>query len=106
MGAALAGSMFGVIAEVDGELAGMGRVIGDGAMYFHVHDVVVAPRHQSAGVGKALMHAVIDRLLETATPDAKISLFAADGAADFYRRLGFEPSARGMRRVLKDLPRS
>jgi GNAT superfamily N-acetyltransferase len=105
MEAALAGSIFGVIAEIDGELAGMGRVLGDGAMYYHVHDVVVAPRHQGAGVGKAIMLAIIDRLLETAPPDAKISLFAADGKAEFYAGLGFEASDRGMRRVLKDLRR-
>lgn len=106
MEAALAGSIFGVIAEVDGELAGMGRVLSDGAMYYHVHDVVVSPRHQGAGVGKAIMHAIIDRLLETAPPNAKISLFAADGKTEFYTRLGFELSDRGMRRVLKDLRRS
>lgn len=103
---ALAGSLFGVIAEADGELAGMGRVVGDGAMYFYVHDMVVSPRHQGKGVGKAMMEAIIDRLVETAPPGAKAFLFAADGKAEFYRRLGFEPSPKGMSRLIADFRRS
>jgi GNAT superfamily N-acetyltransferase len=102
METALACSLFGVIAEAGGELAGMGRVVGDGAMYFYVHDVVVSPRHQGAGVGKAMMDAIVARLLEIAPPGAKAFLFAADGKAEFYRRLGFEPSARGMSRLIAD----
>lgn len=106
MEAALANSLFGVVAEIDGHLAGMGRVVGDGAMYFYVHDVVVSPAHQGAGVGKAMMEAIIDRLVEIAPAGAKVFLFAADGKADFYRRLGFEPSAKGMSRLIADPQRS
>jgi GNAT superfamily N-acetyltransferase len=102
MEAGLAGSLFGVIAEIDGKLAGMGRVVGDGAMYFYVHDVVVSPTYQGKGVGKAMMDAIIAHLLESAPPGAKVFLFAADGKAEFYRRLGFEPSTKGMSRLIAD----
>lgn len=105
MDTALAGSLFGAVAHVDGALAGMGRVVGDGAMYFYVHDVVVAQRFQGAGIGKAMMEAIMARLTSTAPAGAKAFLFAAEGKAQFYRRLGFAPSSKGMSVLIEDLRR-
>jgi ribosomal protein S18 acetylase RimI-like enzyme len=103
METALAGSLFGVVAEADGELAGMGRVVGDGAMYFYVHDVVVAPASQGLGVGKQMMDAIIAHLVRVAPSGAKVFLFAADGKDGFYRRLGFQHSSKGMSALIEDL---
>jgi ribosomal protein S18 acetylase RimI-like enzyme len=33
-------------------LVGMGRVIGDNAIYLHIQDVVVHPAYQRGGIGK------------------------------------------------------
>src|ERR1700760_1428846 len=37
------------------EIVGMGRIIGDGAWYFHIVDMAVLPSHQRKGIGDAIL---------------------------------------------------
>ena len=67
--ASLERSLFCCVALDGDEAVGMGRVVGDGAIYFYVQDVAVAP------------------------PQAFVGLFAAAGTEPFYRRFGFEAHA-------------
>lgn len=94
---ALSGSLFQVVAHVDGDLAGMARIVGDGAIFFYVQDVVVDPRFQGRGVGASLMSATVDWLAANAPPKAYAHLFAAEGKEHFYRRYGFVTTPKGMR---------
>jgi GNAT superfamily N-acetyltransferase len=94
--AALAASLFHVVAEIDGEIVGMARVVGDGAMFFYVQDVVVAPEHQGKGVGACLIRAIRDWLIANAPPMAQVFVIEAEGRRDFYRKLGFEPTGKGL----------
>ncbi len=94
--AALAASLFHVVAEIDGETVGMARVVGDGAMFFYVQDVVVAPRHQAKGIGARLIQAIRDWLIANAPPMAQAFVFEAEGKHEFYRKLGFEPTGKGL----------
>lgn len=90
-------TIFGVVVEAaDGRIAGMGRVIGDGVLYFHIHDVIVAPDFQRQGIGKMIMHAVLDYTDEKAGRNAQIALSSSKGREPFYRALGFteRPSER------------
>ena len=50
--------MFGVCAESDGQLIGMGRVIGDGGLHLYLTDVVVRPDHQNRGIGTRIVAAL------------------------------------------------
>src|SRR5256885_13642399 len=43
---ALGASLFAICAETNGEVIGMGRVIGDGGLHYYLTDVVVVPPHQ------------------------------------------------------------
>jgi GNAT superfamily N-acetyltransferase len=95
--AALANSLFHVVAEIDGEIVGMARVVGDGAMFFYVQDVVVTPPHQGKGVGAGLIGAVREWLAASAPPMAQVFVFAADGKQGFYQKLGFAPSDKGLK---------
>jgi GNAT superfamily N-acetyltransferase len=93
--AALSASIYSVVA-VDGTRAiGMARIVGDGAIYFYIQDVVVRPELQRRGVGTALMEAIMRYLDAKAPAGASIGLFAADGKAPFYERWGFKPRAPG-----------
>ena len=94
--AALAASLFHVVAEIDGEIVGMARVVGDGAMFFYVQDVVVAPEHQGKGVGACLIRAIRDWLIANAPPMAQVFVIEAEGRRDFYRKLGLEPTGKGL----------
>ena len=60
---ALEESVAGVVAlDDDGRAIGMGRVVGDGAMYSYVQDVVVAPEYQRRGIGTEMLRVLIDRI--------------------------------------------
>jgi ribosomal protein S18 acetylase RimI-like enzyme len=49
---------FTVCLRQQDQLVGIARVMGDGAMYFFLADLIVAPEFRSSGYGDRLMHAV------------------------------------------------
>jgi GNAT superfamily N-acetyltransferase len=91
----LAASLFGVVVTMAGTLAGSGRVIGDGGMYFSIQDVIVLPEHQRHGVGDLVMAQIWGYLRDHAAKGATIGLMAAEGRAGFYERWGFTPRPAG-----------
>jgi len=82
-------SLFHVIIRDESQLIGMGRVVGDGAMYFYIQDVVVDPNYQNSGIGTALMDQIEKYLSITATKGSTIGLLAAKGKETFYTRYGY-----------------
>ena len=53
---ALQNSIFAVTARsTTGEVIAMGRIVGDGAIYFYIQDLVVSPDVQGQGIGTAIM---------------------------------------------------
>jgi GNAT superfamily N-acetyltransferase len=87
--AGLPRTLYGVCFEYRGEAIGMGRVIGDGGVFFDVVDIAVMPDHQKKGLGKAIMDALMAYIRRTARPTAWISLMAGPGVEEFYKRYGF-----------------
>jgi len=55
--ASLANSLYHVVVVAlhDEAVIGMARVVGDGALFFYIQDVIVVPAHQGHGVGALLM---------------------------------------------------
>jgi len=85
----LANSLFHVVIYHDKALIGMGRVVGDGAMYFYIQDVIVDPSYQKQGLGTELMDTVEGYLRYTASKGSTIGLLAAKGKESFYARYGY-----------------
>lgn len=56
---ALESGLYNVLAKDDEQVVGMGRLVGDGIMYWYVQDVIVNPRYQGYGIGKAIMKRMI-----------------------------------------------
>jgi ribosomal protein S18 acetylase RimI-like enzyme len=83
-------SLFGVVAEHNKQVVGMGRVVGDGKIYFYIQDIAVLPEFQNHGVGGRIMNRLIKILEERAPEKAFIGLFAASGKEPFYRRFGLD----------------
>lgn len=96
---AIRNGIFNVVAISDGNVVGMGRLIGDGAMYWYLQDVAISPLHQGKGIGRAIVMHLIEYVKNTAIPGTQvmIGLSAAKGKDPFYEKLGFasRPSETG-----------
>jgi len=88
----------------NGKLIGVGRVIGDGAMYFYIQDIIVIPEYQKKGIGRLIMENIEDFIQKKAFNNSFIGLMAANGVKGFYTRYGFveRPDNRpGMSKLIK-----
>lgn len=83
-------SLFSIVAEKEGRLAGTTRVGGDGALFFYIMDVAVMPELQGRGIGTALMNAAIEFIKSAGSEKALTYLFTAARRSSFYGRFGFE----------------
>lgn len=82
-----------VVVEHAGRAVGMGRVIGDGGLFFQIVDMAVEPAHQGRGLGKAVMAALMAELKARAPSQAYVSLIADGEAHRLYEQFGFRPTA-------------
>lgn len=89
----LSGTWFGVHVVHGDRVVAMGRVIGDGGLFFQVVDVAVAPDHQGKGFGTQVMGALVDRLRMEAPSTAQVMLLADGTAYRLYEKFGFRRTA-------------
>ncbi|NVK55324.1 MAG: GNAT family N-acetyltransferase [Alteromonadaceae bacterium] len=87
--ASMNASLYWVSAYLDGQIVGTGRVIGDGAMYYYVQDVIVHCNHQKRGLGSQIMQSINQYLTLNCQAGSTIGLFAAQGKENFYENFGF-----------------
>lgn len=76
-------------------LVGFARATSDHAFNATIWDVVIHPKFQSKGLGKALMKYIIRQL--RSEDISNITLFADPHVVDFYRRLGFVLDPEGIK---------
>lgn len=88
---ALSASLLTVAAHDGEKTIGMARLIGDGAIYWHITEVVVLPEYQGRGVGEFMVRRLIDFARNNSILDTKISigLMAKKNKEGFYEKLGF-----------------
>jgi ribosomal protein S18 acetylase RimI-like enzyme len=89
----LPNTLFGVLILKDNQLVGMGRVIGDGGLFYQVVDIAVEQAHQRRGLGKAIVGKIVEHLKQSAPAGAHVSLIADGDAWHLYAQFGFEPTA-------------
>lgn len=99
-------SVYAVVAVSEGEVIGMGRIVGDGVMYFYIQDVAVLPEHQKKGIGAMMMERLLAYIQKCRSVNgiAFVGLFASQGNDKFYERFGFNnyaPEMTGMFRVIE-----
>ena len=98
---ALKNNLYDVVALVNDEVVGMGRLVGDGVMYWYLQEIVVLPKYQGQGIGTAIVNKLLDYITEH-TPEGNftcVGLTAAEGKEGFYERFGFAKS-RGMNKYI------
>jgi GNAT superfamily N-acetyltransferase len=99
----LKNSVFAVTVKDGNETIGMGRIVGDKAIYFYIQDIVVHPAYQGKGIGGEIMNALITYLKENAPDKAFVGLFASEGKDSFYGQYNFKdysPHMTGMFTVI------
>ncbi|MCQ8880072.1 GNAT family N-acetyltransferase [Pseudoalteromonas shioyasakiensis] len=82
-------SLFHVVIRQKQRLIGMGRVIGDGGLFFYVQDVVVSPDLQGQGIGTLIMDNIEEYLSGIAKKGATVGLFSVKGRESFYNRYSY-----------------
>lgn len=100
---ALPRSLHAVVVEADEETVGMGRVVGDGAIFFYIQDVAVLPSWQGLGIGNEILTALVEWVEGHAPDKAFLGLFAIKETVPFYERFGFGAYDHdvGMYRVIR-----
>lgn len=97
--AGLPASWCSVCLRHEGELIGMGRVVGDGGLFLFVVDIAVTPAWQGRGLGRRIMQALMDEVHARAGARTMVGLIADGSAHRLYEKFGFRlvaPEAQGM----------
>ena len=87
----LANSLFAVCVEHHSNVVAIGRVIGDGGLFYDIVDMAVVSEHQKAGLGTIVMKALLSYIDAHARPTSLVCLMANRGVAPFYEKFGFVP---------------
>ncbi|KIY63808.1 putative GNAT family acetyltransferase [Cylindrobasidium torrendii FP15055 ss-10] len=77
-------------ASGEGDIVGMGRLIGDGGWYFCVADIAVHPSHRRKGLGDVIVKALLQYIKENAPEKAFVTLSADPPGVGVYKRNGFQ----------------
>jgi len=65
---ALAADLYNVIATHGGQPIGMGRLIGDGSLYWYIQDLFINPAYQGHGIGKMIMEYLTRHIENSSVP--------------------------------------
>lgn len=100
---ALENGLFNVSAICDGKVVGMGRLVGDGAMYWYLQEIIVQPEYQGRGIGKSIVNRLFQHIKSAAMPGTiiDIGLTAVKGKEPFYEKFGFQVRATGMGQLME-----
>lgn len=104
---ALSSSVYTVVVFEDQQPVGMGRLIGDG-IYYAIVDVAVLPAYQNRGIGKNIVHMLV-QYVDTITPAesrSSVQLISEKGKEAFYEKIGFvqlptSDCGSGMRKLIR-----
>jgi ribosomal protein S18 acetylase RimI-like enzyme len=88
--AGLENSLFAVsVFHAENYIIGMGRIVGDNAIYLHIQDVIVHPEFQRQQIGKLIMDELMAYTQRVGGKNTNIGLMCSKGREDFYKAFGF-----------------
>ena len=99
---ALRNGLVNVSALYRGELVGMGRLVGDGAMYWYLQEIIVLPRFQQKGIGTMIVGHLVDyaKVHSVTGKFTTIGGVSAKGKEAFYEKMGFEIISNGIKKMV------
>jgi GNAT superfamily N-acetyltransferase len=91
------------VTDIAPEIVGMGRIIGDGAWYFHIADMAVLPSYQRKGLGDAILDHLLQHIRTHAAEGEEpyVTLFADPPGRKLYAKHGFVESTESLGMVFK-----
>lgn len=100
---ALQNDLYHVAAVSEGKVIGMGRLVGDGAMYWYLQEIIVLPEYQGRGIGKRIVNKLLEHVRNTAIPGTwvEVGLTAVKGKEPFYEKFGFSLGSSGMKKWME-----
>ena len=100
---ALQNGLLNVSAIYKGELVGMGRLVGDGAMYWYLQEIVILPQFQRKGIGTMIVNHLVDYAKANSTTGkfTTIGGVSAKGKELFYEKMRFEIISNGMKKMIE-----
>ena len=89
---ALENTMYMLKAEVNGKLAGIGRVVGDGSIVCILTDIIVKPEYQNQGIGSLIVGELKKKIEDNVQEGDKmmLELTPTKGNESFYQKAGFK----------------
>lgn len=100
---ALQNGLINVSAIYNGELVCMGRLVGDGAMYWYLQEIIVLPEFQGKGIGSMIVNHLIDYAKANSVTGkfTTIGGVSAKGKEPFYEKMGFDIISNGLRKMIE-----
>ncbi len=100
---ALQNGLINVSAVYHGELVGMGRLVGDGAMYWYLQEIIILPEFQRKGIGTMIVNHLVDYAKANSITGkfTTIGGVSAKGKEPFYEKMGFEIISNGMKKMIE-----
>ena len=94
---ALRNGLMNVSAIYNGELVGMGRLVGDGAMYWYLQEIIILPQFQRKGIGTMIVNHLVDYARENSAT-GKLEAFQPKEKNHFMRKWDLRLSQMGLKR--------
>ena len=100
---ALQNGLLNVSAIYNGELVGMGRLVGDGAMYWYLQEIIILPNFQRKGIGTMIVNYLIDYAKANSITGkfTTIGGVSAKGKEPFYKKMGFDIISTGIKKMIE-----
>lgn len=100
---ALQNGLVNVSALYRGELVGMGRLVGDGVMYWYLQEIIVLPQFQGRGIGRLIVNHLVEyaRVNSASGKFTTVGGVSARGKEPFYEKMGFEIISNGIIKMIE-----
>ncbi len=88
---AMDNTLYSVSIYEDDNIIGYGRIIGDGAAFLYIHDVMVREDFQGKKIGSMIMNKLMEKVEEYKkfNPYVRVYLGASKNREKFYEKFGF-----------------
>lgn len=88
----LKNDIYNISAWKNDELIGMGRLVGDSAIYWYIQNLIILPKFQLSGVGTAIMERLLLYIRNNSSLGSHIivGLMCSEDTASFYRKFSFD----------------